>query len=95
MSATAAASPQGNPIGAVVLESCYAEAGRPTGDEGGDKYFTFKVVFDAADSRDYELACETEELMLAWMKVRDTARLRPPTSPPLAAAASCALADPC
>jgi len=64
---------QGNPIGAVVLESCYAEAGRPTGDEGGDKYFTFKVVFDAADSRDYELACETEELMLAWMKAIQTA----------------------
>ena len=57
---------QVNPIGAVILESCYTEAGNKTDD---DKYCTFKIIFDAPDARAYELACESEELMLEWMKV--------------------------
>lgn len=54
------------PIGLIILERCRVEtSGRLT---ETDQY-EFKLVFDGSDTREYQLAADTEEDMMRWMKL--------------------------
>ncbi len=54
------------PIGLIILERCRVET---SGRFSEADQFEFKLVFDGSDTREYQLAAETEDDMMRWMKL--------------------------
>eukprot|EP00039_Didymoeca_costata_P030847 m.31709 g.31709 ORF g.31709 m.31709 type:complete len:240 (+) comp8340_c0_seq1:353-1072(+) len=65
-----------DPIGVIVLERCSVEAVLDDSNpyhKGEELKFAFRITFDSPGARDYNLSCQSDNLMLDWMKAIQTA----------------------
>eukprot|EP00039_Didymoeca_costata_P011697 m.165425 g.165425 ORF g.165425 m.165425 type:complete len:246 (-) comp15261_c0_seq2:31-768(-) len=65
-----------DPIGVIILERCSVESVFDDSNpyrEGDEIKFAFRITFDSPGARDYHFSCQTDNLMMDWMKAIQTA----------------------